>query len=72
MKLSENCVVITENNDSPLKRIANTFLCQILDFEEEIGGRYSVFSNVGLFPACLSGFGYIRKFAKGLRILFLK
>ena len=54
-KLSENCVIITENKDSPLKRIANKYNCQILDHDKDIGGRYSVFSNVGLFPAYIAG-----------------
>ena len=50
-ELSKSCVVITENKDSPLKKIANKFACQTLDHEKDIGGRYSVFSNVGLLPA---------------------
>jgi len=54
-ELSKSCVIITENKDSPLKRIANKFACQTLDYEKNICGRYSVFSNVGLLPAYISG-----------------
>ena len=53
--LLNDCVVITENKDTILRRIANQFTCQILDHDEEIGGRYSVFSNVGLLPAYIAG-----------------
>jgi len=54
-ELSKSCVVITENTDSPLKRIANKFACPTLDHEKDIGGRYSVLSSVGLLPACVIG-----------------
>ena len=54
-KLLKDCVVITENKESSLKIIANQFACQILDHDKNIGGRYSVFSNVGLLPACVAG-----------------
>ena len=59
-KLSQNFVVITENKDSPLKRIANKLSCKTLDHENDIGGRYSVFSNVGLFPAFITGLDILK------------
>ena len=55
VKLSQSCIIITENIDSPLRRIANKLSCKILNHAEDIGGRYSVFSNVGLLPACIAG-----------------
>lgn len=54
--LQDRVVVITENKDSTLKQIAteNDFLC--FDHPAAIGGRYSVFSLVGMIPAMICGF----------------
>lgn len=48
-------LIITENKDSTLRQIAdqNKFLC--FDHPNTIGGRYSVFSLVGMIPAILCG-----------------
>ena len=48
-------VIVTENKDSTLRQIANqnNFLC--FDHPDTIGGRYSVFSLVGMIPAILCG-----------------
>ena len=48
-------VVITEDSDSTLRQIANQndFLC--FDHPDTIGGRYSVFSLVGMIPSILCG-----------------
>lgn len=48
-------VIITENKESTLKEIANQndFLC--FDHPKTIGGRYSIFSLVGMVPAVLCG-----------------
>lgn len=48
-------VVVTEAKDSTLRQIAsqNKFLC--LDHPNTIGGRFSVFSLVGMIPAILCG-----------------
>ena len=54
-ELSNSCVIITENTDNPLKRIANKLACLTLDHDKDIGGRYSVFSSVGLLPAYIIG-----------------
>ena len=48
-------VVITENSENnPLRDIAFDLGARILDHHKNIGGRYSVFSNVGLLPAVLN------------------
>lgn len=54
-ELLKEFIIITENKNSPLKQMANQFKCQTLDHEKNIGGRYSVFSNVGLLPARIAG-----------------
>ena len=53
--LYERCLVITENKRSPLSDIANKNNCKILNHEKDIGGRFSVFSNVGMVPAIIAG-----------------
>jgi len=51
----KNALFITENKKSPLLSIALSNKCKILDHPKDIGGRYSVFSNVGMIPAILAG-----------------
>jgi len=53
--LLEDCLIITENKNSPLKLIAEKYNCKILFHHDDIVGRYSVFSNVGLIPAAIAG-----------------
>ncbi|MBE6446954.1 MAG: hypothetical protein E7015_00470 [Alphaproteobacteria bacterium] len=52
---SDRFVIITENKDSTLKELAdkNKFIC--FDHPTTIGGRYSVFSLVGMIPAVICG-----------------
>lgn len=62
-----NTIVITENSeDNPLRNIANSIGAQVLDHHSDIGGRYSVFSNVGLLPAILNDVD-IESFLRGAR-----
>ncbi len=51
----KQCLIITEDKTSSLKTIAAQEGIYTLNHHLEIGGRYSVFSNVGLLPALLSG-----------------
>ena len=47
-------VVTITDRDSPLYHLARERGFRMLDIPREVGGRYSVFSSVGLFPlACL-------------------
>ncbi|MDR0553131.1 MAG: hypothetical protein LBG13_03520 [Holosporales bacterium] len=53
---SEKCVAITENSDQNyLRKIAMLHDIKIVDHAPDIGGRFSVFSVVGLLPALLHG-----------------
>ena len=52
-----NTLIITEFKDSPLFTIAKDNNCLLLEHQKDIGGRYSVFTNVGLVPAIISGLG---------------
>ena len=53
--LYRNSLFITENKPSPLANIARQNNSQILDHHREIGGRYSIFSNVGMLPSIIAG-----------------
>lgn len=46
---------ITENTKNPLHRIADSLKIKILPHNPDIGGRFSVLTNVGLLPAALAG-----------------
>jgi glucose-6-phosphate isomerase len=50
-----NTLFITEEKLSPLRNIAYNNNSNILIHNKDIGGRYSVFSNVGMVPAILAG-----------------
>ena len=53
--LFSNTLVITEFSNSPLFNIAKKNKCLLLEHNKNIGGRYSVFTNVGLVPAIIAG-----------------
>ncbi len=61
-----NCMFITEFKDSPMFNIAKTNDCLLLEHKKDIGGRYSIFSNVGMVPAIISGLE-VREIQKGAR-----
>jgi glucose-6-phosphate isomerase len=59
--LKNKLVIITEAKDSALTQIANKFNADVIEYKDYIGGRYSVLSEVGMFPAALMGLN-IKKF----------
>jgi glucose-6-phosphate isomerase len=54
-------IIITEARDSSLINIANELNAEIIVHKDYIGGRYSVLSEAGMFPAALMGLN-INKF----------
>ncbi len=54
-KLSANCTVISENDDNPLMRWAKKEDVPTLEIPKDVGGRFSVLSPVGMFPAAYYG-----------------
>jgi glucose-6-phosphate isomerase len=54
-KLSANCTVISENDDNPLMRWAKKEEVPALEIPKDVGGRFSVLSPVGMFPAAYYG-----------------
>ena len=63
--LYSNTIVITELNNSPLYNIAKKNNCLLLEHKKNIGGRFSVFSNVGMVPAILAGLD-VKKIHQGV------
>ena len=53
--LYANTLVLTEFKNSPLYNIAKKNNCLLLEHKKDIGGRYSVFSNVGMVPSIIAG-----------------
>ena len=62
-----NSLIITENNLNTLNTIAKKNNIQILKHPRNVGGRFSIFSEVGFFPASLMGVK-INKIIKNLKI----
>jgi len=50
-----HCAVITEDADNPLANWARENRTDLLEIPKDVGGRYSVLSPVGMFPAALAG-----------------
>jgi len=59
--LKNKLVFITEIKDSSIVNIANKLNAEIIGHKNFIGGRYSVLSEAGMFPAALMGLN-IKKF----------
>jgi glucose-6-phosphate isomerase len=51
--LKNNLIIITELKDSNLLSIGQKFNAEIIEHNSLIGGRYSVLSEAGMFPAAL-------------------
>ena len=59
--LRNKLVVITEMKDNALNNIANKLNAEVIEHKDFIGGRYSVLSETGMFPAALMGLN-VQKF----------
>jgi len=53
--LKNKLIIITEARDSNLISISNELNAEIIIHKDYIGGRYSVLSEAGMFPAALMG-----------------
>ena len=59
--LKNKLIIITEIKDNALMSIANKYHAEVIAHKEFIGGRYSVLSETGMFPAALMGLN-VKKF----------
>ena len=66
--LKNKLIIITEITDNALMAIANKYNAEIIEHKEFIGGRYSVLSETGMFPAALMGLN-LMKFKNLKRLL---
>ena len=77
-KNSKNIIIITEKTNNPLYLISKKLNLFFIEHKKNIGGRYSVLSEVGIVPAYLMGLDIkklrknILKFTKGKYKIFLK
>ena len=55
LKNTKNNIFVTENKKNYLTNLANEIGAEIIEHKNFIGGRYSVLSEVGMFPAELMG-----------------
>ncbi len=58
LKLSQQSVVITENKENSLMKWASSQKVPCLFMPEDVGGRFSVLTSVGLFPAAWMGYQF--------------
>lgn len=49
------CMIITSPGDSPMRRLGEAYDMRILNHDPNLGGRFSVLSNVGLLPVACAG-----------------
>lgn len=52
----EGVIFITGQHDNPMRKLAKRFDCITFDIPNNVGGRYSVLTPVGLFPLALAGY----------------
>ena len=77
-KNSKNIIIITEKKDNLLFYLSKKFNLFYIEHKNNIGGRYSVLSEVGIVPAYLMGINIfkfrskINEFLKRKNISFLK
>ncbi len=53
--ISKRAVAITGCEDNPLRALAQRYDIPLLCHDPDIGGRFSVFSSVGMLPAAVAG-----------------
>jgi glucose-6-phosphate isomerase len=65
---AEKYVIATTDKDSPLWKLAVKNRFAVLEIPKKVGGRYSVFSAVGLFPLGMLGVD-IKELLKGAEVM---
>ena len=66
-KKAKNLIIISEKKNNLLFKLVEKYNLFHIEHKNYIGGRYSVFSEVGMVPAYLMGLD-IRKFKKNINI----
>jgi glucose-6-phosphate isomerase len=55
LPIKDHFLVITEPTENAMRTLAQSYDIQILDHPTDIGGRFAVFTLVGLLPAMIAG-----------------
>jgi len=66
--IKEQFIFITMTSHSPLRKIGEKYECKILEHPENLGGRFSILSLVGLIPAKFAGLD-IEKIRAGANLI---
>ena len=66
---AKNIILISEKNNNSLHFLAKKYSLFFVEHKNYIGGRYSVFSEVGIIPALLMGINVIKLRSKILNVL---
>ena len=70
-KIYKHFTVLTKKGSNTLRDLANDFSIDVLDLDNNLSGRFSAFSSVGLLPAAISGLN-INKIKEGAVSLLKK
>ena len=63
-KIEKYFTVITKKGSSLLRNLANDFSIGVIDLDNNLSGRFSAFSPIGLLPAAISGLN-VQNITKG-------
>ena len=63
-KIEKYFTVITKKGSSSLRNFANDFSIGVIDLDNNLSGRFSAFSPIGLLPAAISGLN-VQNITKG-------
>lgn len=55
LPIDAHVIGLTENKPNPLRRLLEGYKVPILNHPDDVGGRFTIFTLVGLIPAILSG-----------------
>merc|ERR1712096_359756 len=68
LNVENHFLIITEPGDRPLRRLAEKWKIEIIDYDPGIGGRYSALAIPSLLPSLIAGVDAyeIRKGAAGV------
>jgi len=58
--IKKKLIIITQPDKNILMDVANKYDAEIIEHQKNIGGRYSVLSETGMFPAALMGLNLIK------------
>ncbi len=54
-KIKEHFLFLSDPKESPLRRLSKALNIPVMDHHPKVGGRFSIFTNVGLLPAAVAG-----------------